>query len=146
MKNCLICQTGQDQVSLTRISIKMEGAPWGDMLVCKNCFEMLGVAEVKNLVGVAVKEKSFDATNVILADESPEEESSASNGQFEMPVSAALLRDPSAFSRMVGEKLGAKLWEMHRGGPSDAVWTSSLTPNGEGGFQLSAVFAKAPKT
>ncbi len=143
MKNCLICQTGQDQVALTRISIKMEGAPWGDMLVCKNCLEMLGVAEVKNLVGIAVKEKSFDATNVILVNETPEADSSPTHGQFEMPVSAALLRDPSAFSRMVGEKLGAKLWEMHHAGPSDAVWTTSLSPDGEGGYILAAVFAKS---
>jgi late competence protein required for DNA uptake (superfamily II DNA/RNA helicase) len=65
----------------------MESVPWGDILVCQNCIEMLGVDEVKNLVGIAVKEKSFEASN--------------------------------------------------------AVWSSSLTPDGEGGFVLSTVFAPA---
>jgi hypothetical protein len=150
MKNCLICQTGQDQVSLSRISIKLEGAPWGDMLVCKNCMEMLGVDEVKSLIGIAVKEKSFEASNIILVNESVANASSASQeedaapGMLEMPVSAALLRDSAAFSRKVGEKIGGQLWNMHCSGPSDAVWTTSLTPDGEGGYILAAVFAKAP--
>ena len=62
----------------------------------------------------------------------------------ELPVSAALLRDQQAFARMVGEKMGAKLWELHRQGVSDAVWTTSLTPDGEGGFHFAAAFAQAP--
>lgn len=150
MKNCLICQTGQDQVSLSRISIKLEGAPWGDMLVCANCMEMLGVDEVKSLIGMAVKEKSFEASNIILVNEASSNASSASQddeaamGMFEMPISASLLRDSAAFSLKVGEKIAGKLWNLHCGGASDAVWTTSLSPDGEGGFILAAVFAKAP--
>lgn len=145
MKNCLICQTGQDQVALTRIAIKMESDPWGDILVCKNCMEMLGVEEVKNLIGIAVKEKAYDASNVILVHEKiAEPESSEGTGMFEVPLSASLLRDSAAFARTVGEKMGSKLWAMHKGGVSEAVWTTSMTPDGEGGFIFSALFAKAP--
>ncbi len=150
MKNCLICQMDQDQVSLSRISIKSEGEPWGDILVCKNCMEMLGQDEVRDLVSIAVKEKAYDSTNVILANkgsmsnEDSNGQEPAAPGLLELPVSASLLRDSAAFARSVGEKLGGKLWEMHRGGASDAVWTTSLTPDGEGGFVLAVAFAKAP--
>jgi len=143
MKNCLICQTGQDQVALNRIPVSMEGSPWGDMLVCASCFEVLGAEEVKHLIGVAVREKSFEPSNVILANEkagAPEVEP----GLVELPVSPALLRDPLAFARTVGEKMGAKLWDLHRQGVSDAVWSPSLTPDGEGGYVFSAAFAQAP--
>jgi hypothetical protein len=143
MKNCLICQTGQDQVALNRIPVSMEGSPWGDMLVCASCFEVLGAEEVKHLIGVAVREKSFEPSNVILANEkagAPEVEP----GLVELPVSPALLRDPQAFARTVGEKMGAKLWDLHRQGVSDAVWSTSLTPDGEGGYVFSAAFAQAP--
>ena len=150
MKNCLICQMDQDQVALSRISIKSEGEPWGDILVCKNCLEMFGQDEVRDLVAIAVKEKAFDSTNVILANngslagEGSNGRESTAPGMLELPVSAALLRDSAAFARSIGEKLGGKLWEMHLGGTSDAVWTTSLTPDGEGGFVLAVAFAKAP--
>jgi hypothetical protein len=143
MKNCLICQTGQDQVALNRVPVALEGSPWGDVLVCAGCLEVLGAEEVKQLIGVAVREKSFEPSNVILADE----EAAAvavEPGMVELPVSAALLRDPQAFARTVGEKMGAKLWDLHRQGVSDAVWTTSLTPDGEGGYVFAAAFAQAP--
>lgn len=143
MKNCLICQTGQDQVALNRIPVSMEGSPWGDMLVCASCFEVLGAEEVKHLIGVAVREKSFEPSNVILANEKAETPE-VEPGLVELPVSPALLRDPQAFARTVGEKMGAKLWDLHRQGASDAVWSTSLTPDGEGGYIFSAAFAQAP--
>ena len=143
MKNCLICQTGQDQVALNRIPVALEGAPWGDILVCAGCLEALGAEEVKSLIGIAVREKSFEPSNVILADEK-DEAAAVEPGLVEVPVSAALLRDPQAFARMVGEKMGAKLWDLHRRGVSDAVWTTSLTPDGEGGYIFAAAFAQAP--
>lgn len=143
MKNCLICQTGQDQVALNRIPVAMEGAPWGDVLVCAGCLEVLGAAEVKSLISAAVGERSFEPSNVILAEEKPET-APVEPGMVELPVSAALLRDPQAFARNVGEKMGAKLWDLHRQGVSDAVWTTSLTPDGEGGYVFAAAFAQAP--
>ena len=143
MKNCLICQTGQDQVALNRIPVAMEGARWGDVLVCAGCLEVLGAAEVKSLIGAAVGERSFEPSNVILAEEKAEA-AAVEPGLVELPVSAALLRDPQAFARTVGEKMGAKLWDLHRQGASDAVWTTSLTPDGEGGYVFAAAFAQAP--
>ncbi|HKP98570.1 MAG TPA: hypothetical protein VJ385_22760 [Fibrobacteria bacterium] len=144
MKNCLICQTGQDQVSLTRVPVNLEGAPWGDILVCRNCFEVLGAEEVKHLIRIAVQEKSFEPGNVLLAGEKEGKDAPLEPGMVEVPVSAALLRDPQAFSRSVGEKMGAKLWELHRRGVSEAVWSTSLTPDGEGGYVFAAAFAPAP--
>jgi hypothetical protein len=144
MKNCLICQTGQDQVALNRIPVAMEGAPWGDVLVCAGCLEVLGAAEVKSLIGAAVGERSFEPSNVILAEEPAEAAAVVEPGLVELPVSPALLRDPQAFARTVGEKMGAKLWDLHRQGVSDAVWTTSLTPDGEGGYVFAAAFAQAP--
>lgn len=144
MKNCLVCQTGQDQVSLTRIPMNLEGSHWGDFLICKNCFEVLGPEEAKSLIQVAVQEKSFESGNVILAGEKPGAEASLEPGMLEVPVSAALLRDQQAFSRFIGEKVGIKLWDFHRKGVSDAVWTTSLTPDGEGGYIMAVVFAQAP--
>ncbi len=142
MKNCLICQTGQDQVALNRIPVAVQGAAWGDILVCVNCMEMLGPMQVKDVVTLAIQEKSYEPNHVFLADEK-EEADQPQASSFELPVSAALLRDPEAFARMVGEKVGARLWEMHRGGPSDTVWTSSLSPDGETGFVLAVAYAPA---
>ena len=144
MKNCLVCQTGQDQVSLTRIPLNMEGSHWGDILVCKSCLEVLGAAEVKNLIQIAVQEKSFEPGNVILAGEKEGKDAPMEPGLVEVPVSAALLRDQLAFARLVGEKMGAKAWELHRNGVSEAVWSTSLTPDGEGGYIYAAAFAPAP--
>ncbi|GEM_PF-2511984 len=144
MKNCLVCQTGQDQVSLTRIPVNMEGALWGDILVCANCFSVLGAPEVKNLIQIAVQEKSFEPSNVILKGEKENRDAPIEPGMLELPVSAALLRDQQAFGRAIGERVGAKLWDMHRKGVSDAVWTTSLTPDGEGGYVFAAAFAPAP--
>jgi hypothetical protein len=144
MKNCLVCQTGQDQVSLTRVPVSLESSHWGDILVCGNCFQVLGADEVKNLIRIAVQEKSFEPNNVILAGEKEGKDAPMEPGMVEVPVSAALLRDQLAFSRSVGEKMGSKLWELHRKGSSDAVWTTSLTPDGEGGFIFAAAFAPAP--
>jgi hypothetical protein len=143
MKNCLICQTGQDQVALNRIPVAMQGSPWGDMLVCASCLEVLGGEEVKGLISAAVREKSFEPSNVILADEKTGT-AEVEPGLVELPVSAALLRDPLAFARTVGEKMGAKLWDLHRQGVSDAVWSTSLTPDGEGGYVFAAAFAQSP--
>jgi hypothetical protein len=143
MKNCLICQTGQDQVALNRIPVALEGSHWADVLVCASCLEVLGAEEVKGLIGAAVREKSFEPSNVILADEQTGV-TAVEPGLVEFPVSAALLRDPQAFARAVGEKMGAKLWDLHRQGVSDAVWTTSLSPDGEGGYVFAAAFAQAP--
>lgn len=143
MKNCLICQTGQDQTALSRVPVALEGSPWGDVLVCAGCLETLGTDDVKRLIGVAVREKSFEPSNVILSGEAETAES-IEPGSVELPVSAALLRDQLAFARMVGEKVGGKLWDLHRRGVSDAVWTTSLSPDGEGGYIFSAAYAQAP--
>lgn len=141
MKACLICQTSQDQVSLTRIPVRVEGKPWGDVLVCSNCHELLGSGEIKNLIGIALREKSFEPANVILAEEGGEEpdteEASAPRTRLELPISAAILREREAFSRFVAEKAGVKLWEAHKGGISEARWATSLTPDGEGGYIFS---------
>lgn len=144
MKNCLVCQTGQDQVSLTRIPVNMEGAPWGEILVCANCFQVLGAEEIRNLIQIAVQEKSFEPSNVIRSGETESKDLPIEPGMLELPVRPALLRDQQAFARAIGERVGAKLWEFHRHGVSDAVWTTSLTPDGEGGFVFAAVFAQAP--
>ena len=142
MKSCLICQTGQDKVTLTRIPISLEGAPWGDILVCVSCLETLGKEEVKNLIRVAIQEKSFEPANVILVGEEAEEDGAP--GPLELPVTAGMLRDPAAFSGQVAEKLAAKLWMLHRSGTSQAVLATSVTPDGEGGFIFSATFAPSP--
>jgi len=144
MKNCLICQTGQDRETLTRVPVNLEGAHWGDILICRNCFQVLGADEVKNLIRIAVSEKSFEPSNVRLANEKESVPAPIEPGVVEFPVSPAMLRDHQAFSRMVGEKIGSKAWELHRYGPSDAVWTTSLTPDGEGGFVFAAAYAPAP--
>ncbi len=143
MKNCLICQTGQDQVSLNRIPVNMQGTHWGDFLVCTGCFEALGGEEVKSLIGIAVREGAFEPSNVIMDGEKTGNVA-VEPGVVELPVSAALLRDNLAFARMVGEKMGAKLWDLHRQGVSEAVWTTSLSPDGEGGYVFAAAFAQAP--
>lgn len=142
MKNCLICQTGQDQVSLNRVPVNMEGVHWGDFLVCVNCFDTLGAEQVRELIRVAVTEKSFEPTNVLISGESQSE--TVEPGTIDLPVSPALLRDPVAFARFVGEKLGQKLWEMHRGGASQAKLATSLSPDGEGGYVFSAAYAPSP--
>lgn len=139
MKNCLVCQTGQDQVALNRIPVSMEGSPWGDFLVCANCFQTLGAEQVRELIRVAVQEKSFEPSNVLREGETASP--AAEPGALDLPVSQALLRDPVAFARFVGEKLGARLWELHKGGVSRADLSTSLTPDGEGGYVFSALYA-----
>lgn len=142
MKNCLVCQTGQDQVALNRIPVSMEGSPWGDVLVCVNCFETLGAAQIRELIRIAVQEKGLEPSNVLRAGEDPA--ASAEPGSVDLPVSPALLRDPVAFARFVGEKVGAKLWELHKGGVSKAALQTSLTPDGEGGYVFTAAYAPSP--
>jgi hypothetical protein len=122
----------------------MQGAHWGDILVCRSCLEVLGAVEVKNLIQIAVQEKSFEPGNVILAGEKEGKEAPMEPGLVEVPVSPALLRDQLAFARLVGEKMGAKAWELHRKGVSEAVWSTSLTPDGEGGYVYAAAYAPAP--
>lgn len=139
MKNCLICQTGQDQVALNRIPVSLEGRPWGDILICANCFETLGADQVKGLIRAAVQEKSVEPSNILLAEEAAAP--AIEPGSLELPVAAAVLRDPTAFARLVGEKVGARLWELHRRGPSDARLASTLSPDGEGGYVLSVRWA-----
>lgn len=139
MKNCLICQTGHDQVSLTRVPVNVENVHWGDILVCANCFQTLGSQQVRELISVAVQEKSFEPSNVLRAGENPME--AAQPGILELPVSPALLRDPVAFARFVGEKLGGRLWELHRVGDSKARLATCLSPDGEGGYVFSAEYA-----
>jgi hypothetical protein len=139
MKNCLVCQSGQDLVALNRIPVSMEGAPWGDFLVCADCFGTLGADQVKELIRSAMQERSFDPANVLREGESASPD--AAPGTLDLPVSPALLRDRQAFARLVGEKLGAKLWELHQGGVSRADLATSLTPDGEGGYVFSAAYA-----
>lgn len=139
MKNCLICQSGQDLAPLTRIPVNMEGSHWGDFLICANCLNTLGAEQVRELIRIAVQEKSFEPSNVLRAGESQAE--SVEPGTLDLPVSPALLRDPVAFARFVGEKLGGKLWELHRTGVSRARLATSLSPDGEGGFVFSAAYA-----
>lgn len=139
MKNCLVCQAGQDQAALNRIPVSMEGSPWGDFLVCADCFRTLGPEQVRELIRSAMQEKSFDPSNVLREGESASP--AAEPGTLDLPVSPALLRDPVAFARFVGEKLGAKLWELHKAGVSRADLATSLTPDGEGGFIFSAAYA-----
>lgn len=138
MKNCLVCQTGQDQVALNRIPVSLEGALWGDFLVCANCYETLGTVQVKELIRIAMQEKGFEPANVLRSGEITSV--SAATGTLDLPVSPALLRDPTAFSRFVGEQLGGKLWELHKGGLSQATLATSLTPDGEGGYIFSAEY------
>lgn len=143
MKNCLVCQTGQDQVALNRIPVSMEGSPWGDVLVCTHCFETLGAGQIRELIRIAIQEKGLEPSNVLRAGEDPAA-ASVDPGSMDLPVSAALLRDPAAFARIVGEKVGARLWELHRGGVSKAALQTSLTPDGEGGFVFTAAYAPSP--
>jgi hypothetical protein len=143
MKNCLICQSGQDQATLNRIPISLQGKPWADVLVCTHCFETLGKDQVKELISLAVQEKSFEPSNILLADEVELAEETTRSGTLEIPVSPSQLRDKQSFMRAVAEKVGAKLWEFHRKGVSESLWSTSLTPDGEGGFIFSATFAKA---
>lgn len=143
MKNCLICQTGQDRVALNRIPVSLEGAHWGDFLICSGCLQALGADQVKALIRAAVEEKSFEPANVLLAGEAEAPE--AEPGTLDLPVSAALLKDPAAFARFVGEKVGAKLWELHRRGPSGGRLATALSPDGEGGYIFTAEYAPAPK-
>lgn len=139
MKNCLICQTGQDQAALNRIPVSMEGSPWGDFLVCADCFRTLGAEQVKELIRTAMLEKSFEPSNVLREGENGAP--AAEPGTLDLPVSPALLRDQQAFARFVGEKLGSRLWELHKGGVSRADLATSLTPDGEGGFVFSAAYS-----
>jgi hypothetical protein len=143
MKKCLICQSSQDQATLTRIPISLEGKPWGDVLVCANCFETLGKDQVREIIRAAVAEKSIEADNILLVEEVETAEETARSGTVELPVSASQLRDKQAFIRAVGEKVGAKLWEFHRKGVSESLWSATITPDGEGGFVFAATFAKA---
>ena len=98
MKNCLICQTGQDQVALNRIPVSMEGRPWGDVLVCASCFEALGAEEVKNLIGIAIREKSFEPSNVFLAGE-------AMDAEYEGTVAGALASGTRAAEQIVARAI-----------------------------------------
>ena len=68
MKNCLVCQTDSDRVELFRIPVRIEGEHQGDMLVCRSCFELLGVDEAKMLVAEAVRERSFVESNFLAAE------------------------------------------------------------------------------
>ena len=145
MKNCLICQTSQDLVSLNPVAVALEGAPWGKVLVCAPCVETLGGAQIKELVGIAIREKSFEPSNVILAGEPEEGPGGAEpiSGHFELPISQALLSDSAAFARKVGERIGGKLWDLHRQGVSEARLQTSMTPDGEGGYVFAAQYASS---
>ena len=67
MKSCLVCQTDSDRVELFRIPVRIEDAHQGDMLVCRNCVELLGVEEAKQLVAEAVRGQAFQESNFLSA-------------------------------------------------------------------------------
>jgi len=147
MKNCLVCLIGDDMANLTRVPVNLNGKPWGDMLVCVNCLETLGPEQVKGLVRSALMEKSFKPSQVQLNDEIDFDQGflgePAPPERLELPVSAAHLRDAKAFAAALGDRLAAKLWELHRQGASDSLWSTALSPDGEGGYIFSATFAKS---
>jgi hypothetical protein len=133
MKNCLVCQSDSDRVELLRIPVSVEGAPFGDLLICRNCFELLGSEEVKQLVSVAISEHSYEASQFI-----PVGEGQADAVGPVIPrsttfvVSEAMLNNSAEFARALGENLAPLLLARYEKNQYRVNFLTVCAPDEEG--------------
>lgn len=155
MKQCLICQAGEDTASLLRVPVTLEGSPLGDFIVCSGCFELLGQEKVTALIraaalagaeqiasgaGSGVAGMGSNETDpghdsaAILAESAANQAPRTS--QAELPASA--LADETALAAWLGRQLAPLLLGQYRQGRGQVTLLTSLT-QGDGDYQFRAV-------
>ncbi len=140
MKTCLVCQSDADRVELQRLPVQREGSPFGDFLICKGCFELLGADEVKRLIAEAVRERSYDASQFIAAEgEAAPEDETPLPRELEFTVAQAVLRDAAAFAGTLGEHLAPLLLARYRRGLSRVNLLTACAADADGNFHLQVV-------
>jgi hypothetical protein len=146
MKNCLICQDGTDQASLIRIPVSLEGSPLGDFLVCRDCVQLLGQAEVATLVRTAAFEKAYSPSQIIFApgrnadgdlseasDRPLERAAQSAPRSIEFEIPAEALNGESNFGAWLGERLAPLLLGQYSQGRGQVTLLTSLTQDGSDG-------------
>jgi hypothetical protein len=153
MKQCLICQAGEDTASLLRVPVTIEGSPLGDFIVCSGCFELLGQEKVTALIraaalagaqqmanGIGAEAVGMGSSEANEVDKAYLAEQAANqaprNLQAELPASA--LADEAAFSAWLGRQLAPLLLGQYRQGRGQVTLLTSLT-QGDGDYQFRAV-------
>jgi hypothetical protein len=143
MKQCLICQTTEDQTSLNRLPVSLEGQPLADFLVCTTCVELLGKEQVATLLRTAALEGAYQPSQVIPAPGSDlEQQTSTQNPSkafdepeakapksLDLPLPSSALANESAFGAWLGEKLAPLLLGQYRQGRGQVTLLTSLTQN-----------------
>jgi hypothetical protein len=155
MKQCLICQAGEDTASLLRVPVTIEGSPLGDFIVCSGCFELLGQEKVTALIRAAalagaeqiasgmgaeaagMGSNANDPTGDPAMDSAENAAKQAPRTlQAELPASA--LADETAFAAWLGRQLAPLLLGQYRQGRGQVTLLTSLT-QGDGDYQFRAV-------
>jgi hypothetical protein len=116
MKTCLVCQNDSDRVELLRIPVRVEGDLFGHMLVCRGCFDLLGADEVKSVVTSAVAESSYEDSQFIRAEAAEGSPPKSPRNSAEFSLTPALLDNPEAFAKALGENLAPLLLDRYRAG------------------------------
>jgi hypothetical protein len=141
MKQCLVCQTSEDQASLHRLPVSLEGQPLADFLVCAGCIELLGSEQVASLVRAAALEGAYQPSQIIPAPGSELERQSnagqraqsTSNASPEAPrtldlaLPAGALANEATFGAWLGEKVAPLLLGQYRQGRGQVTLLTSLT-------------------
>lgn len=144
MKQCLICQAGDDQASLLRLPVTVEGNPLGDFLVCSACVELLGQEQIAALVRTAASEGAYAPENILAAPGAENSESAAPANETPAPrsmaqeVPAGVLNDPDRFGAWLGQQLAPLLLGQYQQGRGQVTLLTSLTQD-ENQFQFRAV-------
>ncbi len=144
MKQCLICQASDDQASLLRLPVTVEGNPLGDFLVCSACVELLGKEQIATLVRTAASEGSYAPENILAAPGNEEIETADSVNEAPAPrsmaqeVPAGILNDPDRFGAWLGKNLAPLLLGQYGQGRGQVTLLTSLTQDGNE-FQFRAV-------
>lgn len=146
MKQCLICQSTEDQASLIRLPVSLEGQPLGDLLVCSGCVELLGQEEVATLVKAAVVEGAYQPSQIIPAPGSDLESAQSASSSLgadaprtlDLAMPASALADEKAFGAWVGDRLAPLLLGQYRKGRGQVTLLTSLTQN-ESDYQFRVI-------
>ena len=121
--------------------MRVESILQGEMLVCRNCFEVLGVEEVKALVSMAFQEKSYNASQFIAVDASDEENeiAPAATRSIDLSVPQEVLADPEAWVRFVGESLAPLLLAQYHRGQNQVNLLTACVDQGDRTYHFRAV-------
>jgi hypothetical protein len=147
MKQCLICQAGEDTASLLRVPVTIEGSPLGDFIVCSGCFELLGQEKVTALIRAAAlagAEQMASGMGGEAAGMGSNEPDLAEQAAIQAPrtlqaeLPASALADEAAFSAWLGRQLAPLLLGQYRQGRGQVTLLTSLT-QGDGDYQFRAV-------